>query len=336
MVRGLAPFVHAFAWPLLIAGAPGRNEDIGIACGRAPHVADGSSMLQLQRARGEAGSGESRDDRRPPSGGSDLDLSILLDEHSEACHTVYLTNVFTTRPDPQGKRKGVPDFTYFERYYRSILSLPTGRASAVILYDSLPEDLVRNYSTGDDVLSFRKVDISKLDPLMGLNDLRFLVFEEEVKKHPEWSTIFMTDIRDVLAIHNPCMFVKRHPEKIFVGSQPNSLKPYWVAAKQFGRAGGKYLAWYTAQPDDAVPELNAGLIGGRRPVVLKVLSKIIEVLLDPETTGRKERTNVTINMPAVNYGIYTNFGMKMIVTGRPLHSEFRGYENRTDVYFWHK
>jgi len=262
-------------------------------------------------------------------------MQLLLDDHSSTCHTMYLTNWFTTRKDPQGKRKET-DITYISRYIRSIMSLPSGRASAHILYDDIPDELIRNYSTGDGAVTFEKVDISKIDPLMGLNDLRYLLFEEQVKRHPEWDTIFMTDIRDVLAIHNPCTFVGRNPDKLYVGSQTNNMKPWKWMIRQFYMAGGKYLDWYMAQPDDAFIELNAGIIGGKRPMILKVLGKINEMLMDPDLGGRKNKTNVTVNMAAVNWACYGGFGKERVVTGPPLHSLYKYFENRTDVYFWHK
>jgi len=272
----------------------------------------------------------------PPGAGSDLDLAMLLADHSGDCKTVLLTNVFTTREDPQAKRHGMPTFEYFERYYRSILSLPSGRASAVIFYDDLPEDLVRNYTSGDGAVSFTKVDISGLDPIMGLNDLRYQVFEEHIKKHPEWETIFMTDINDVTVIHNPCAFVDRTPDKLFVGSQTEPLKPREFIHHKFEQAGGKYLKWYEAQPDFSLPLLNAGIIGGKRSVVLRALRKVNEMLEDPELPGRKMDVGVRINMEAVNYVFYTAFGRESLVTGVPLHSKFYYFQNRTDVYFWHK
>eukprot|EP00429_Kryptoperidinium_foliaceum_P018701 CAMPEP_0176038796 /NCGR_PEP_ID=MMETSP0120_2-20121206/19229_1 /TAXON_ID=160619 /ORGANISM="Kryptoperidinium foliaceum, Strain CCMP 1326" /LENGTH=354 /DNA_ID=CAMNT_0017372191 /DNA_START=65 /DNA_END=1129 /DNA_ORIENTATION=+ len=354
MGRGQVQLARVLAWSFLGA-AIGHGEDFGATCAPAPGTIDQISMLQVHGVEAVASkvlatSGDEshahvgsqnkhhgpKELRGPPGGGVDLDLEMLVEDHSQACHTVFLTNVFTTRADPQGKRKGMPDFTYFERYYRSMLSLPSGRASALILYDYLPEELVSNYTTGDGTVSFLKVDVSHIDKLMGLNDLRFLVFEEQVKKHPEWETIFLTDIRDVMAIHNPCFFVNRNPDKLFVGSQPNNLKPYKWALRQFAMAGGKYLDWYNSQPDDDVVELNAGLLGGKRPMILSVLRKINEMLMDPELGGRKNHTNVTVNMAAVNYACYQGFGKEKVVTGSPLHSEFRSFENRTNVYFWHK
>jgi len=267
-------------------------------------------------------------------GGSDLDLSLLLDDRSSTCQTVFLTTLLSTRHDPQRGAMIQPNFTYIEAYFRSIMSLPGGRAKAVILYDSLPEDMPRKYTPADGTVSFVKVDISGIDPLMGLNDLRYQLFEDQVKKHPEWDTIFMTDSRDVVVLHNPCVIVERQPEKMFVGSQLDSLKPRWWFNESFHAMGGKYLKWYEAQPDHTQVKLSAGIMGGKRELVLKSLAALNSALMDPELEVRKKGHQVVINMAAFNYVFHGEFEQAH-VTGFPLHSKWNEWENRTDVYFWH-
>mmetsp|Transcript_52777 Transcript_52777/g.152162 ORF Transcript_52777/g.152162 Transcript_52777/m.152162 type:complete len:147 (+) Transcript_52777:19-459(+) len=146
----------------------------------------------------------------------------------------------------------------------------------------------------------------------------------------------MTDICDVTAIHNPCAFVSRNPDKIYVGSQPNDLKPYHWIQRQFSFAGGKYLEWYDSLPDGDRVELSAGILGGRRPVILRALGMISGMVTDPNLARKTLGLEVTVNMAAVNYVAYTGFGKEGVVTGAPLHSEFRAYSNMTNLYFWHK
>eukprot|EP00429_Kryptoperidinium_foliaceum_P065001 CAMPEP_0176067148 /NCGR_PEP_ID=MMETSP0120_2-20121206/33514_1 /TAXON_ID=160619 /ORGANISM="Kryptoperidinium foliaceum, Strain CCMP 1326" /LENGTH=341 /DNA_ID=CAMNT_0017400761 /DNA_START=51 /DNA_END=1076 /DNA_ORIENTATION=+ len=334
-ISGLAALYAASASPEQLAGcAAGPDET---------HV----SMLQIAPATGPLGSSSAEgiellqalaasDPRTPPGGGDDLDMSLLLEDHRSTCHTVFLTTVFGSRPDPQGKIHKPPTFDYIDRYYRSILAIPGGRAQAVVLYDTLPLDVIRNYSTGDGTVQFVNVDISGMDEKLGLNDLRYQVFEEQVKKHPEWDTIFMTDASDVIALHNPCVLVDKQPDKIFVGSQPQKMKPYTYIQMKFGELGGKYFDWYMAQPDGKLQLLNAGIIGGRRAKVLDALARMNKVLLDPELAIRRNGSEVKVNMPAFNYVFHAEFGDDKIVTGAPLHSKFWEYEARADVYFKHK
>jgi len=263
-------------------------------------------------------------------------MPLLLDDHSSTCETVFLTTAFGSRPDPQAKRYKPPTLDYIERYYRSILSIPGGKAKALIFHDGLPDDIVRNYSTADGAVTFVKVDLSGMDENLGLNDLRYQVYEEQVKKHAEWETVFMTDASDVVALHNPCVLVARQPDKIFVGSQPSHIKPFPYIQMKFEEMGGKYLEWYKAQEDGKVTLLNAGIIGGRRSRVLDALAEINQALLDPMLEVRRNGSNVRVNMPAINYVFHAQLGDDKIVTGAPLHSKFWAYEDRADVYFKHK
>jgi len=268
-----------------------------------------------------------------PGAGSALDLNLMLDDHSSKCETVFLTTLLSTRHDPQRAVSITPNFTYIEAYYRSILSLPGGRAKAVILYDSLDEDMTSKYEIPD-AISFVKVDISNMDPLLGLNDLRYQLFEDQIRKHPEWDTVFMTDSRDVVVLHNPCVLVERQPEKVFVGSQTESMKPRWWFNESFHGMGGKYLDWYEAQPNHTKIKLSAGIMGGKRDLVLLGLESLNAVLTDPELELRKKGRQVAVNMAAFNYVFHGEFDDDT-VTGFPLHSKWNYWENRTDVYFWH-
>jgi len=266
-------------------------------------------------------------------GGSALHLSLLLDDHSSTCETVFLTTLLSTRDDPQRHVAIQPNFTYIEAYWRSILSLPGGRAKAVVLHDSMPEEFTKKYTMPDGTFSFVKVDLSHVDPLMGLNDLRYQLFEEEVKKHPEWDTVFMTDSRDVVVLHNPCVLAERQPDKVFVGSQQDSMKPRWWFNESFHAMGGKYLEWYEAQPDGKT-KLSAGIMGGKRDLVLKGLAQLNAALMDPELELRKKGHTVAVNMAAFNYVFHGDMEQN-VVTGHPVHSKWNEWENRTDVYFWH-
>mmetsp|Transcript_41309 Transcript_41309/g.115035 ORF Transcript_41309/g.115035 Transcript_41309/m.115035 type:complete len:354 (+) Transcript_41309:44-1105(+) len=270
-------------------------------------------------------------------GGSALHLSLLLDDHSSTCETVFLTTLLSTRDDPQRHVAIQPNFTYIEAYWRSILSLPGGRAKAVVLHDSMPEEFTKKYTMPDGTFSFVKVDLSHVDPLMGLNDLRYQLFEEEVKKHPEWDNIFMTDGQDVVVLHNPCALVEQHPEKVFAHSQEGqTLKSYTWMKEKFEQMGGKYYDWYAkAKEDPAMTVMNAGILGGARPVVLKALAKLNAAILDPNLVRRKEGHQLISNMAAFNYVLRQDFAGD-IVTGFPLHSKWFEWSNRTDVYFWHK
>mmetsp|Transcript_115053 Transcript_115053/g.321557 ORF Transcript_115053/g.321557 Transcript_115053/m.321557 type:complete len:325 (+) Transcript_115053:75-1049(+) len=323
----MAPLLRAAIGVACAAGT------VGVALGAQPQSpdlasasGDATALLQLQNPPEHP-----RD--FPPGGGLHLDLQLLMDDHVSDCDTVFLTTVLGSRHDPVRGGYIKPDFGYFERFYRSILAIPGGRAKAVILHDFLPENMTSRFTTADGSFSFVKVDISNVDHLLGLNDLRYQLYEEEVKKHPEWDTVFMTDSRDVVVLHNPCVLAERQPDKVFVGSQQDSMKPRWWFNESFHAMGGKYLEWYEAQPDGKT-KLSAGIMGGKRDLVLKGLAQLNAALMDPELELRKKGHTVAVNMAAFNYVFHGDMEQN-VVTGHPVHSKWNEWENRTDVYFWH-
>jgi len=272
----------------------------------------------LQVSTAQSGGAEIRasghgDGLTPPGAGSELDLKLLLDDHNKACDTVFLTGLFTTRGDGQGELLKKLGFQYFSRYYLSILSLPSGRAKSVIMYDDLPEDLIKRYTTGDGTVSFVKANTSGQE---SSKDFRFKVFEEEVSRHPEWGNVFVTNSHDVTVVHNPCVIVEQHPEKLFVGSQDS------------------HMEMHTAPEEKSLPELSSGILGGKRSVVLKALRKINKVVSDPEFISAAPDT-VDLFAEAINYAGAAEFGTQMVMTGSPLHSLYGARETRTDVYFWY-
>lgn len=62
----------------------------------------------------------------PPGGGRHLDLNLLMEAHRSKCNSVFLTTVLSSRHDPVRGGYIQADFAYFERYYRSIMTLPGG------------------------------------------------------------------------------------------------------------------------------------------------------------------------------------------------------------------
>jgi len=323
MARTPRLLARALMWTL-VGAALCQGGDIASACGQTPQV-DGSSMLQVGAAQRESAdigpfahlkwSGYGLDPRIPPGAGSELDLDLLMSDHEKRCDTVFLTSLFTTCGGGKGELLKKLGFQYFSRYYLSILSLPGGRAKSVIMYDDLPEDLMKHYATGDGVVSFVRVNVSGKE---SSTDFCFKVFEEQVSRHPEWENVFITDARDVTVVHNPCIIVEQNPEKLFVGSYPADME-------------------LRSKPENkSLPELSSGILGGKRSVVLKALRKVSELVSDSELISTEPNRNSNLLAAAINYAGHTAFGTEQVMTGRPLHSLYGARENRTDVYFWYK
>lgn len=169
----------------------------------------------------------------------------LLDDHQSTYHTVFLTTVFSTGHYPVHPGRVEPSVAYFEKYMRHILKIPGGRVKAVVLHDSIPENVTGPLTMADGSFSFVKVDTLRFPKHLSLVDMRYLIFEEQVKQHPEWSTLFMSDVHDIQFFHNPCVLVDRQPDKVFVHSQEKQrLRGNGFVAAQFQVLGGQYYEWY--------------------------------------------------------------------------------------------
>lgn len=252
---------------------------------------------------------------------------------ASSCGLMILTSYFTLKPDWQTGRMVPQQFGYIRHLYRSVM---LNGLNATVIFDSLPEDLIGFFA--NDRVRFLQVRLDDWDYTLGVNDIRFLVFQDEIKKHPEWQTIFMVDAFDVQAATNPCSHMTRfavEPSLLYVGSENKTIRGnewfFWVLSQ----LGGQYRKWYSTVKREQVI-LNAGISGGSRAVVLEFLEKLSDVLMDPELTVRKMRKQVNANMAAFNYVVYNNFSGRFR-TGSPVHSRFKRFEDRrTDVWFVHK
>lgn len=105
---------------------------------------------------------------------------------------------------------------------------------------------------------------------------------------------------------------------------------------RFQKMGGKYNDWYKNKLQDKTKILNCGITGGRRDMMLKLLSRMTEVLQDPALSVRKKKEDINLNMASLNYIVYTEFVGKLVV-GSPVHSVYKRFETRRkDVWFIHK
>jgi len=131
-------------------------------------LSDSAALLQTNIAgRPEAG-----EDRGPAEEDSALASKMQWDDQHCACTTVFLAAVLDTGTNAvhhEDHRMG--GFSFFQRYYESIIALPGGRAKAVIIHNRLPENLTRAKSNS--AVSFTKVDISGMHEHMTVVEWRW-------------------------------------------------------------------------------------------------------------------------------------------------------------------
>lgn len=256
------------------------------------------------------------------------------DPEDETCSTVLLTTYFTSKKDWQREKyQNKSSFAYIEKWYKSVRAFPAqDQVSGIVLHDELSDEFVQNYTTPN--IRFVKVDMTAYSSDLGLNDIRYLFFRDQLASHPMWDVVFHTDVSDVQLRQNPCKFVYAHgAESLYPGIEPGSLKNPWFA-DMYAHMGGKYFQWYndTAKIDVIY---NAGVMGGKREVVLKFYEEMARVILDPALYARRHHKQVNVDMGAANFILHHSFGAPLTTEG--VTSRFKKFEtDRSDVVFIHK
>mmetsp|Transcript_42573 Transcript_42573/g.77323 ORF Transcript_42573/g.77323 Transcript_42573/m.77323 type:complete len:286 (+) Transcript_42573:65-922(+) len=254
-----------------------------------------------------------------------------------ACNTLVLTTYLKTVHDwqNQGAKHERPQ-ELIKNFRDSILRTPG--VKSIVLHDSLDKSYTHS-ATVQNKFTFEKVDPAAHDSLLGVNDVRFLLFREALQRHSDVEVVFTTDLFDVEVLQNPCHLVYKDPHLLYVGSEvSNTLSCDWLK-QRFADMGGKYAKWYEAavQRDTNKKLFNAGIIGGTRAHYLPFLDTMIQVLQDPELASRKLNKQINVNMAALNYVVHSNHTLLAhVFTGHPLHSLFKGYAALPQDYFKHK
>ena len=110
---------------------------------------------------------------------------------------VIMTTYFCNKNDPQRpKRAPCNDFQYIKPWYNSIKKLGL---NGVIFHDGMDETFIKKYQ--NDKIKFVYVDSNSYE--FSLNDLRYFVYLDYIKKHKNIENIFMTDGNDVIVVKNP-------------------------------------------------------------------------------------------------------------------------------------
>jgi len=255
-----------------------------------------------------------------------------------SCKTLVFTTYFLQIPDWQrgGFRHETANPILVHNYRTHVLGSPG--VHAILLHDGLPEKITKNLEKKGKFM-FQKVSPADYDPLLGVNDVRFLIIQDLVKKYPEYPAIFHTDLFDVKVLQNPCSLVLQSPSQLFVGSEVrNAFDCQWLR-DNFRQMGGKYNSWYADELRRKGPQtmFNAGVVGGARATYVDFLEDMVEVLKDPALSPRTRNESVNVDMAALNYVIRSNrTRLAQVFTGHPLHSEFGAHQAMPGDFFQHK
>jgi hypothetical protein len=130
----------------------------------------------------------------------------------------------------------------------------------------------------------------------------------------------MTDLFDVDFLGDPFSLFDDEKFDLYVGTE-DSLPGTWLKYKYMQSYGKLYYA--------DKPVLNAGIIGGNRQPIVKLLSRMVDDF-------RQINSCKNVNMAVFNKCVYDLFDEKRILKGYPLHSRFKRYEKTGPFYIRHK
>jgi hypothetical protein len=244
---------------------------------------------------------------------------------------VIATVFFSGKVDPQRGRKHVGGFSYIERWYNCVKKLGI---NAIIFHDNLSDEVASTYAT--DKIKFIEEDEFNRQKLCAA-DYRWVLYSKYFSKN-KFDRIFVTDCNDVIVRNNPFSIVE--PDKIYIGVEHGDKKKGLNdIIKNSWWCRGVYSYAYPDFPYWERKVLNCGIVGGEYDMfmgqVSRMSSEIIRIDPDPKECA-KRRIPFTVDMAVLSFVGYTNFDGK-IVSGAPLHSRYKLYEEkRDDVCLIHK
>jgi hypothetical protein len=219
-----------------------------------------------------------------------------------------LSTYLTAKPDPQRLTLFAPDRSELvDGWYKGVC-----RHNGVIFHDNLSCEFMAKYPK----VEFVKVNVYR----WSANDARFIMFRDYLLERPHIKGVFMTDLFDVTV--NLVPQFDWDLNLLYVSNEGLQWTNSRWAVSMFKKCSGfRGLLGKTI--------FNPGVWGGNREVVLEVLNAMIDIF-DKIDVAEKN-----CNMLVFNEVIHRYSSMQ-IVTGYPLHSRFRSYDNGSDAYFIHK
>jgi hypothetical protein len=231
-------------------------------------------------------------------------------------YNVILTNYFTTKADPQKKQQqSNNDSNLIAPWKTSLTSL---RLNGIIFYDDLDRMLIKRNQSN--FIKFRKYS---LKTSWSLNDERFLCFYEFLKINNDIDYVFITDLFDVTFNKNPFQLISDEYD-LYLGGTFNSRK---IKDSKFINI--KMLTVYDKVYHEDMLSVSAGIIGGSRVNVLKLIERMVQDL----TTYNTDRN---INMGVVNKCVYDLFEPERLLIGSPVSSKVNKFEEEGDFAIRHK
>lgn len=243
---------------------------------------------------------------------------------------VILTSYFSKKSHPQAgdpHLEGVENdgrakqnsLDYIRRWFESVEALGI---EARIFHDNLNAEFVQENTTK--TIKFVKVETSDYS----YNDWRFFCYRNYLEEN-KFDQVFLTDGSDVTVVKNPTALFEEFPKtNYFLGKDSLKLHqfPYLDGHKKLGFEN--YILFFINQFEWYL--INMGVIGAGYDDMILFLNTMCLL-------------RMRMGNPAFNADIWTGnyifrnvLGGKSLLIGEPVTSNFKRYEDRTDVYFIHK
>lgn len=211
------------------------------------------------------------------------------------------------------------NYEYIKNWSESAKNL---NMKCILLTDgSCSEDFINQYSNNN--LEIKKVTKKYKGCL---NDIKFLDIMDCLCD--KYENIFITDVSDVHFLKNPFDLIKEN--KLYIGcEQKNNREIY--KCKEIAWARATYGAKMPTFPFWDENFLNCGIIGGSSKVINLFLNNYKKIFYSREWPANFPNDMIISTLVA-----YTYF-KDQIVTGFPLHTIFKKYENNhPEAYIVHK
>ena len=242
---------------------------------------------------------------------------------------------FTSKNDPQRFSRLPNTFDPIKAWYDSIME---AGLNGILFYDTLDDKTVNTYS--NESIKFIKDDSYAEQPFSAAEH-RWTLYKEYFKNNLH-DNIFATDCTDVLVKSDPFSDIKFliNEDSFFIGKEDkpktNRLNQWMI--RQFNYCYPNDSDINTLALDQ--PVLNCGIVGGAYENFIKITSLMSEEILrinpTPESCAEKG-IPFTVDMGVLNYIGYKHLGADNIISGEPVHSLYKSYEEtRDDVWFIHK
>ena len=215
------------------------------------------------------------------------------------------------------------NYDYFKNWHESAKKL--GIKCILLTDGSCSEDFIQRYNS-----DHLEIKVTENKQKENHNTVKFLDIKKLIdEQSSKYKKILITDTSDVIFLRNPFDYISTN--SLYVGSEQNHKKGTIYKCSEMKWAKLVYGSTMPEFPFWEENFLNCGIVGGNAEVVKKFLEHYKEI--HSKRSWPEHYPNDMIITTLVAYRYFKN----NIVTGAPLHTIFKKYENNhPEAYIVHK